>query len=99
MIERARAVFRKLAERKPQPLSEVEMAIGIYLHLQTLRAGEGSSVEVLCDNSEHGVNGHSRNAIICSGEWTGWALRRYEADSLLGCFALAVQERARKCQV
>jgi hypothetical protein len=92
MIERVRAVLRKLAQSKPEPLSEVEIAIGVYLHIQTLRNGEGSAVEVLCDNPGHN-NGHASNAVICSGEWTGWELRRYEADSLLGALRLAVLER------
>jgi hypothetical protein len=94
MIERVRAVLRKLALSKPEPLSEVEIAIGVYLHLQALRSEPGSSVEILCDNDDYGS--HLRNSVICCGAWTGFEAQRYEGDSLLGCLRLAEFDRQRK---
>lgn len=63
----------------------------LQAYLDLLRQGDGSSVEVLCDNINY--LGHLRNAIICRGEWTRWEPQRYEAETLLDCLQMAVRQR------
>ena len=45
--------------------------------LEFLRAHEGDSVTLLCDNPD----GTPDHAIECCGDWTGWAERRFSSDS------------------
>ncbi|RWH31606.1 hypothetical protein [Mesorhizobium sp.] len=65
--------------------------------IQDLRAGEGSSVEILCDNPD--FNGQPNNAVICCGEWTDWQEIRFTGDSIddaLGAAMVAYTQWSRK---
>lgn len=48
--------------------------------VEQLRAGEGSSVEILCDNPD--FNGQPNNAVVCNGEWTDWQNTRFTGDTV-----------------
>lgn len=48
--------------------------------VEQLRVGEGSSVEILCDNAD--FNGQPNNAVVCNGEWTDWQNIRFTGDSI-----------------
>lgn len=45
--------------------------------LEFLRAHEGDSVTLLCDNPD----GPPDYAIECCGDWTGWAERRFSSTA------------------
>jgi hypothetical protein len=57
--------------------------------INLLRANEGASVNVLCDNPE----GPPNCAIEVCDDWTGWTPRRFEGDTLM--YALGSAERAK----
>jgi hypothetical protein len=61
--------------------------------LNELRAEEGSSVTLLCDNPD--FNGQPNNAIICNGEWTDWQDRRFTGDDLAEAIYAALAEYRR----
>lgn len=58
--------------------------------IDTLRKGEGDSVNILCDNHE----GTSDNAIECCGSWTNWDVRRFEGTTISDCLVGAVDTKA-----
>lgn len=62
--------------------------------IDRLRANEGASVEILCDNPD--FNGQPNCAIQVSDDWTGtdWNFRRFEGDTLAECFAKAEEAKA-----
>ena len=55
-----------------------------------LRADEGNSVTLLCDNPD--FNGQPNCAVECNGYWTNWQDRRFAADTLEGALELAYFE-------
>jgi hypothetical protein len=59
----------------------------IFYYLNQLRADEGSSVTILCDNPD--FNGEPNCTIECQAEWTGWTRQRFTADTLLECLERA----------
>lgn len=59
--------------------------------INVLRADEGDSVNILCDNPD--FNGQPNCAIECCGDWTGWLHKRFAADTLLDALSMAVTER------
>jgi len=60
--------------------------------LNALRAEEGDSVTLLCDNPD--FNGQPNNAIECCGDWTNWQERRFTGDTLRA--AVLAAYRAKK---
>ena len=46
--------------------------------INELRQDDGSSVTILCDNSE----GDPNNAVICNGAWTDWRDQRFSGETL-----------------
>lgn len=48
---------------------------------EQLRAGEGNSVELFCDNPD--FNGQPNCAVEVVGEWTEWEQRRFTGDTML----------------
>lgn len=59
--------------------------------INVLRADEGDSVTILCDNPD--FNGQPNCAIICNGDWTGWVDKRFAADTVLDALSMAMVER------
>jgi hypothetical protein len=59
--------------------------------IDLLRAEEGDSVTILCDNPD--FNGQPNCAVICNGDWTGWNDRRFAADTVLDALAMAMTEK------
>lgn len=59
--------------------------------IDVLRADEGDSVMICCDNPD--FNGQPNCAIICNGDWTGWVDRRFAADTLLDTLSMAMTEK------
>jgi len=49
--------------------------------VDALRAPEGDSVTLLCDNPD----GPPNNAIECNGDWTDWNDRRFSGETILEC--------------
>lgn len=59
--------------------------------LNALRADEGDSITLLCDNPD--FNGMPNNAVECNGAWTNWKDHRFTGDSLLLAVRAAYQAR------
>lgn len=59
--------------------------------INLLRAEEGDSVTILCDNPD--FNEQPNCAIECCGDWTGWLHKRFAANTLLDALSMAVTER------
>lgn len=57
--------------------------------INDLRANEGASVNIPCDNPD----GPPNNAIEVCDEWTGWEPRRFEGDTLLRALNAALAAR------
>ena len=55
--------------------------------IEALRADEGSSVTILCDNPD--FNGQPNCAIEVNGDWTDWKDRRFTGDTVLDCLQKA----------
>lgn len=60
---------------------EPEPAGMIVALLDSLRDDEGNSIEIACPNRE----GSPNQVIEVTADWTNWAPRRFEGDSLLDC--------------
>lgn len=58
-------------------------ALEILALINALRADEGASVEILCDNPD--FNGQPDRAIVVVGDWTDYQAKRFGADSLVEC--------------
>ena len=71
--------------------NNLEHATEIVRLIELLRADEGDSVTILCDNPD--FNGQPNCAIECCGDWTGWLHKRFAADTLLDTLSMAVTER------
>lgn len=67
-------------------------AIECWELCEKLRAGDGDTVELLCDNPEPSLGGPP-NAIECSGLWTDFENRRFEGGTILDVLKLAVAEK------
>ena len=50
--------------------------------INQLRADEGSSITILCDNPE-AIDAKEAAAIECNGWWTGWANKRFYGEDIL----------------
>jgi hypothetical protein len=61
--------------------------------IEALRADEGSSVVLLCDNPD--FNGMPNNAIEVNGAWTDWKDVRFMGDTILDCLEQAHTEMLR----
>ena len=62
--------------------------------IEKMRADEGSSVEILCDNPD--FNEQPNNAVIASGDWTDWQEIRFTGDTIdaaLGAALVAFNQR------
>ena len=60
--------------------------------IELLRADEGDSVTLLCDNPD--FNGQPNCAVVCNGDWTSWVDRRFAADTILDALSMAATEKA-----
>lgn len=63
--------------------------------LNYLRADEGDSVNLLCDNPE----GPPNNAVICCGDWTDWQDERFEGQTLIEAVNKAALSKAAKTDI
>lgn len=63
--------------------------------VERLRAAEGHSVTLICDNPE--FNGQPNNAIECCGDWTKWREKRFTGDTILEALRSA-REEMEKCE-
>lgn len=59
--------------------------------IHELRADEGDSVTILCDNPNPGPS--KSNAVECCGCWTDWKDRRFEGDSITEALKAAAEAR------
>jgi hypothetical protein len=77
-------VFEKAPER-------IAALRAIVEPLNRLRANEGASVEILCDNPE----GPPNCAIRVSDDWTGdeWDWKRFEGETLAECLSKALEAK------
>lgn len=60
--------------------------------IEVLRAAEGDSVTILCDNPD--FNGQANCAVECNGAWTGFQDRRFSGDTIMDCLRGASVARA-----
>lgn len=49
--------------------------------VESLRAPEGHTVTLICDNPD--FNGQPNSAVECCGDWTCWEERRFTGDNIL----------------
>ncbi|TIU02366.1 MAG: hypothetical protein E5W43_01080 [Mesorhizobium sp.] len=92
-IQRHNARVRELLEANNRYLQDGRN----WKMIQDLRADEGSSVEILCDNPD--FNGQPNNAVICCGDWTDWQDIRFTGDTIddaLGAAMVAYTQWSRK---
>lgn len=57
--------------------------------LNRLRAEDGSSVAIMCQNAD--FNGQPNEAIEVSASWTNWEPRRFTGDTLAGALWAAIR--------
>lgn len=60
--------------------------------IESLRAPEGSTVMIICDNPD--FNGQPNSAVECCGDWTDWNERRFTGENVLEALQ-AAHERYR----
>lgn len=48
--------------------------------VEQLRAGEGHSIEIACDNPD--FNGQPNSKVTCYGDWTGWYLKTFTGNTI-----------------
>lgn len=70
-------------------------ALKICGAIEWLRAVEGDSVEILCDNPDPDTRDR-QCGVNCNGEWTHWAPEIYYGESVLAALEKAVAERQRR---
>ncbi len=68
--------------------NDIVTSLSIVDLIDALRAEEGDSVTILCDNPDAG----SANAVECNGYWTNWKDRRFEGKSVLEALSAAYIE-------
>lgn len=77
-------------------MSSLPPGVVALLHLQRnltyLRADEGDSVTLLCDNPDP-ASRDQNNAIECNGPWTDWQDRRFQGESLDAAVQAAVEAK------
>jgi hypothetical protein len=82
-----------LASKPNEPRSptvlEMERLLAEMSCIHALRADEGDSVTILCDNPE----GPPNNAVECCGFWTEWNDLRFGGETLLAALQAAVADR------
>jgi len=78
--------YQKVKERL-KIVKRQKDAVKIYDLIDELRAGEGDSVTIFCENSSfHGPN----QKIAVNGEWTSWEDQDFDGDTLVDCLEEAV---------
>ncbi len=70
-------------------IKELETHVAEHVAINYLRADEGASVTINCDNPD----GPPNNAIDIVDEWTNWIPRRIEGESVLDCLDKAVEAK------
>lgn len=84
-------VWKLVVEReKPFEVDPLFLPQEHLANLEFLRAYEGDSVTLLCDNPD----GPPDRAIECNGEWTGWQDRRFSSRNNLRSLESLVHEAA-----
>ena len=78
-------------EQKNALAKEMMDALAFVECVDKLRADEGDSVEILCDNPE--FDGHPNCAIVCCGDWTHFEQVRFDGDTVLECLFKALTVR------
>lgn len=73
-------------------VGEILSALVMGRIIEVLRAEEGDSVEILCDNPDPRTP-QEANAIVCHGAWTDYKPLRFHAASLYGCLRKAFEAR------
>ena len=77
-------------------MSDLPPSVVALIHLQRnltyLRADEGDSVTLLCDNPDP-ASPDQNNAIECNGDWTDWKDRRFQGESLDAAVRAAVEAK------
>lgn len=71
-------------------LTKLERLVSEMTLIHELRADEGDTVAILCDNPDFGS---PSNAVECNGAWTGYGDRRFEGDSLLAALRMAAEAK------
>lgn len=78
-------------EKRTPVLLELERLVAEMTAIHALRAGEGHSVTILCDNPDFdGPN----NAVEVCADWTDWKERRFTGETLLEALQAAIAGRA-----
>jgi hypothetical protein len=85
-VEQLRAQVERARDTAEMP------EVAAMRYIEQLRAEEGDSVTILCDDPE-AESADRRLAIDCNGAWTDWRERRFYGESVLQCLALAVTAR------
>ena len=72
--------------------ARVDELVGAFSHIEQLRADEGDSVTILCDDPEADTV-DQQLAVECCGAWTDWRERRLYGPSVAACLASAADAR------
>ncbi len=59
-----------------------------WRYVELLRADEGNSVEIVCDNPD--FDGQPNSKVNCIGDWTGWVEQPFTGDSVLQALQAAM---------
>jgi len=76
-------------------MTTTEAMVEAWSLIETLRAPEGHSVTLMCDNPD--FNGQPNCAIEVCGDWTNWHPKRFTGETVLDALrsARAAQSRPR----
>lgn len=90
LAETLRAVAKVALATPPAAQPQTSRETEIVRLINELRANEGNSVTIPCDNPD--FNGQPNCAVICNGDWTDWQDKRFAADTLLDALSMAFVE-------
>jgi hypothetical protein len=80
------------AVAKAELLLAAKPEVAAMRYIEILRADEGDTVTILCDDPEAWTN-DKRLAVECNGGWTDWRNVRFYGESVVQCVAKAVCAR------
>lgn len=84
-IDVAAALIRIIVDRDAANARAIEA----WSIVEKLRAPEGHSVTLICDNPDFGLG--PNNAIEVCAEWTRWCPRRFTGDTMLDALRAAAK--------
>jgi hypothetical protein len=76
-----------------EPVNTCEMPeVAAMRYIEQLRANQGASVTILCDNEEATYRSEQMAIEVCD-DWTGWEQWRFYGETVVQCLAKALGAR------